>query len=389
MDIRDLEYRIEKLERKVKCSKIQFVDELPTGNKGNGFVVYEGSLYYYNNGWINLSEPSELANLPVYLNDTYAVWGGLEIGDLYLADPLNTEGWDAYSIRQVQMTPSYFIYNDGVVDDAKLLFTPANILIFSTTVPTPNYTVGATTIAHNDLRGVVFGSDFLGVTNLTNNFLRSMFRSNLNVVNPTVDLSGLNNVTIVGTAFCQDMFQGCTSLTHFNNEFNLPENITHIATVFGNSFCRNMFLSCLNLTILPDNFNLPQTINYVAGGNFCTSMFQSCSSLTKLPTNFSLKLSITFCGSGFCSLMFSGCSLLSSINSNFELPNIVTLVGASFMNNAFQNCTNLTSDSPSENLAFPPNPTSTSAYAVGCFGGTCPITPDSPTPLSSVPIKRG
>ena len=99
----ELEERIKRLEKQLCCLTPKFVDELPDGKVGNGFVIYQNDLYYWNGTeWVNLNNVSSLSSLPVYLNDADAIADGLEPGDLYLADPLNTEGWDEYSIRQVQ-----------------------------------------------------------------------------------------------------------------------------------------------------------------------------------------------------------------------------------------------------------------------------------------------
>ena len=102
-DYYELEKRVKRLEKQLCCSKPKLVDEIPDENVGGGFIIYEGDLYYWNGTeWVNLNNVSSLSNLPVYLNDADAIADGLEPGDLYLADPLNTEGWDEYSIRQVQ-----------------------------------------------------------------------------------------------------------------------------------------------------------------------------------------------------------------------------------------------------------------------------------------------
>ena len=42
-----------KLQRATCCGKLKVVDELPEGNSGNGFVVFEDELYYWDGDeWI-------------------------------------------------------------------------------------------------------------------------------------------------------------------------------------------------------------------------------------------------------------------------------------------------------------------------------------------------
>jgi hypothetical protein len=63
------------------------------------------------------------------------------------------------------------------------------------------------------------------------------------------------------------------------------------------------------------------------------------------------------------------------------LPTGITSVGSDFLYYCWYNCTLLKADGYTEDIYF--------KYAASdAFGGTCPITPDSPTAGSSVAVNR-
>jgi hypothetical protein len=72
---------------------------------------------------------------------------------------------------------------------------------------------------------------------------------------------------------------------------------------------------------------------------------------------------------------------LTSMPSGFNLPTDITSVGDDFLYYCWYNCTLLKADGYTEDIYF--------KYASSnTFGGTCPITPDSPTAGSSVAVNR-
>ena len=142
---------------------------------------------------------------------------------------------------------------------------------------------------------------------------------------------------------------------------------------------------CYSLTSMPAWFNLPQGITSV-GDYFLSSTWTLCTSLTSIPEGFNIPQNITSVGKQFLSNTWSSCTSLTSIPSWFKFPQGITSVGGVFLYWTWYNCTSLTWSHPAEPLSFP-NLTS-SDYWWSCFWGTCPITPDTPTPWSSVMVHR-
>jgi hypothetical protein len=89
----------------------------------------------------------------------------------------------------------------------------------------------------------------------------------------------------------------------------------------------------------------------------------------------------TTIGNYFLSYCWCGCTSLSSMPSGFNLPTGITGVGYGFLYYCWYDCASLRADGYTEDIYF--------KYAsIQTFGGTCPITPDSPSAGSSVAVNR-
>lgn len=188
-------------------------------------------------------------------------------------------------------------------------------------------------------------------------------------------------VTSVDENFLYGAWEYCVFLTSIPNWFNIPQGITSVGTHFLGYTWRN----CRSLRFMPNWFNLPQGITSV-GTHFLFSTWSNCKSLTSMPNWFNIPQGVTSVELNFCSTAWIDCTSLISMPSWFNIPQGFTKVGRNFFNNTWRWCSSLTSDSPAEPINFP-NVNWTN-YASYCFWTTCPITPDSPTPWSSVMIKR-
>jgi hypothetical protein len=180
----------------------------------------------------------------------------------------------------------------------------------------------------------------------------------------------------IGNNFLYSCWQGCTSLSSMPSGFNLPTGITTV----GDDFLSNCWFGCTSLTSMPSGFNLPTGITTV-GDYFLFSCWNSCTSLTSMPVGFNLPTGITTVGNNFLSNCWFGCTSLTSMPSGFNLPTGITSVGSYFLSYCWYNCKLLNADGYTENIYF--------KYAASnAFGGTCPITPDSPTAGSRVAVNR-
>jgi hypothetical protein len=217
----------------------------------------------------------------------------------------------------------------------------------------------------------------------------------------------------VGNRFLYSCWQGCTSLSSMPAGFNIPTGITSV----GGDFLNSCWRGCTSLSSMPAGFNIPTGITGVVGVGFLYRCWESCTSLTSMPVGFNLPTGITSVGSGFLSYCWQNCTSLSSMPSGFNIPTGITTVGDYFLSNCWRNCTSLTSmpsgfnlpsgittvgidflfycwydctllkaDGYTENIDFPD--VSRVGYASDAFGGTCPISPDSPTAGSSVAVNR-
>jgi hypothetical protein len=191
--------------------------------------------------------------------------------------------------------------------------------------------------------------------------------------------SGFNlptGITSVGDRFLSNCWHGCTSLSSMPTGFNLPTGITTV----GNLFLYYCWYNCTSLTSMPSGFNIPAGITTV-GSDFLSSCWYNCTSLTSMPSGFNIPAGITTVGSFFLAYCWYNCTALSSMPSGFNLPTGITSAGDYFLFVCWYDCTALKADGYTENIYF--------KYAASnAFGGTCPITPDSPTAGSSVAVNR-
>ena len=180
----------------------------------------------------------------------------------------------------------------------------------------------------------------------------------------------------VGDNFLRYCWRGCTSLSSMPTGFNLPTGITSV----GGNFLYYCWCDCTSLTSMPSGFNLPTGITSVGSG-FLYQCWRDCTSLSSMPSGFNLPTGITTVGSDFLYSCWDGCTSLTSMPSGFNLPTGITSVGGNFLAYCWYDCTLLKADGYTENIDFPYS-------ASDAFGGTCPITPDSPTAGSSVAVNR-
>jgi hypothetical protein len=182
--------------------------------------------------------------------------------------------------------------------------------------------------------------------------------------------------TTIGNYFLYQCWYNCTSLSSMPAGFNLPTGITSV----GDSFLQSCWYGCTSLTSMPSGFNLPTGITSV-GSYFLYGCWRNCTYLSSMPSGFNLPSEITSVGNSFLANCWHGCTSLSSMPSGFNLPSEITSVGYWFLDFCWYNCTSLKADGYTENIDF--------KYAASnAFGGTCPITPDSPTAGSSVAVNR-
>ena len=191
----------------------------------------------------------------------------------------------------------------------------------------------------------------------------------------------MQDETEVGDYFLSYAWSLCSSLTSMPTGFNLPQGITSV----GNKFLYYAWVACTSLTFMPAGFNIPQGITSV-GNEFLSLTWYNCTSLTSMPAGFNIPQGITSVGNSFLSGAWRGCSSLTSMPAGFNIPQGITRIGNSFLSGAWVGCSSLTSNSPAESLNFPN--ISSYYYWNNCFGWSCPITPDTPTPWSSVMIRR-
>ena len=200
-----------------------------------------------------------------------------------------------------------------------------------------------------------------------------------------------HNWVMVGRARCI----GNGSYNNYRNtdptklEFGL-EWLPWYAFMMGESDVAMRFLyytwgKCTTITSMPAWFNLPQGITKV-GNEFLSGTWQGCTSLKFIYDWFNLPQDITETEIKFLDSTWRDCTSLTSIPSSFKFPQGITKVKFAFANFTWFNCKLLTSDSPAEPLVFPN--VRIGIYASNCFWGSCPISPDTPTPWSSVMIKR-
>ena len=124
------------------------------------------------------------------------------------------------------------------------------------------------------------------------------------------------------------------------------------------------------------------------GHSFLSKCRYGCTSLTSMPSWFNLPQGITSVESHFLEKCRSGCTSLTSMPSWFNIPQSIKNAEYFFLRMTWFNCTSLTSNSPAEPFNLPNLDNTSTRFADNCFWWSCPITPDTPTPWSSVMVHR-
>jgi len=219
-----------------------------------------------------------------------------------------------------------------------------------------------------------------GITSVGNYFLYACWESCTSLTSMPVGFNLPTGITTVGNGFLYSCWES-SSLTSMPVGFNLPTGITTV----GSDFLDSCWRDCTSLSSMPSGFNLPTGITTV-GDYFLLSCWNGCSSLTSMPSGFNIPTGITSVGSFFLDNCWRNCTSLSSMPSGFNLPTGITTVGSFFLSACWYDCALLKADGYTENIDFPD--VSGGGYASNTFGGTCPITPDSPKAGSSVAVNR-
>lgn len=184
------------------------------------------------------------------------------------------------------------------------------------------------------------------------------------------------------TDFMNQMFYLSNIIFPEDSNFTIPPNITR---VYGINFCRSMFQGC-TIQNFPRSFTLMPKLYWVAE-TFCYAMFLSSNFGTALPAGFNLPGIIEWEDSApylnYCGAMFTNCTQLIGLPRNFKFTENTPprQSQSDIYIQMFYNCSNLrpgTSDSVALHFPF---------QSIDCFGGTCPITPSSPTAGSTVYIQ--
>lgn len=175
----------------------------------------------------------------------------------------------------------------------------------------------------------------------------------------------------------------CDWLTSIPSWFTLPQTIEHL----GSSFLGSAWSGCTKLTSIWEWFTLPLKAKWCYS-SFLGWTWSDCRSLISMPNSFNLPQGITIVSDLFLAYTRSGCTSLKSMPSEFALPKKIekNFGGFRFLKSTRNDCKNLTSGHPAKPLEFPD--IKSSEYGGDCFWWSCPITPDTPTPWSSVMIRR-
>ena len=197
------------------------------------------------------------------------------------------------------------------------------------------------------------------------------------VVDSTGEWEVANNWNKSGNDCLTHSYYGITAIDKCTDVYF---NETSLGTTVGDYFLYYCWYDCTSLTSMPVGFNLPTGITTV-GRLFLGSCWNGCTSLSSMPSGFNLPTGITSVGSEFLEYCWYNCTSLTSMPVGFNLPTGITTAGSSFLNYCWYNCKLLNADGYTEDIYF--------KYAsYNTFGGTCPITPDSPTAGSSVAVNR-
>jgi len=228
--------------------------------------------------------------------------------------------------------------------------------------------------AINKCTDVYFNETSLGAT-VGNSFLSNWFENCTNLVSMPDGVTISDTMTSVGEYFLYFGFKGCSKLTTLGVGFNLPINLETV----GNNFLVFCFANCSALTSMPAGFNLPTGITTI-GNSFLAYTWYESGNLTSMPFGFNIPSGITDLKQNFLYNTWNTCTSLSSIPLGFMIPSGVTS-GTDVLTVTWNNCTALKADGYTEDIYF--------KYAAEyAFGGTCPITPDSPKSGSSVAVNR-
>jgi hypothetical protein len=234
-------------------------------------------------------------------------------------------------VQTISETSELYYFNGS--EQVSVSITPDDIEALSTNNRTYQLKSSNISIERNDIRGIVFGKQFLNVRKIDHSyFLANLFRESKIEEIDHLDLSGLQNLTEVGDYAFAYMFHYCNVRTLPYN-FTLPENLK----IIGQGFGLFTFYGCRKLESLPDIFNLPQNINKVIMNekveypSILDYMFGS-SGLKKLPNNFNLPQKIrnveygysdddpTTPNFAFAYCFFEYCESLETISNCFALP---------------------------------------------------------------------
>jgi len=197
------------------------------------------------------------------------------------------------------------------------------------------------------------------------------------VVDSTGEWEVANNWNKLGNDCLTHSYYGITAI---NSCTDVYFNETSLGATVGSYFLYQCWYDCTSLNSMPSGFNIPTEITSVGNG-FLGYCWYGCTSLTSMPSGFNIPTGITTVGDYFLDYCWRGCTSLSSMPSGFNIPTGITSVGRGFLDSCWANCAALKADGYTEDIYF--------KYAANnAFGGTCPITPDSPTAGSSVAVNR-
>ena len=149
----------------------------------------------------------------------------------------------------------------------------------------------------------------------------------------------------------------------------------------GNDCLTHSYFNITAINSCTDVYFNETSLGATVGNYFLYSCWDGCAALTSMPAGFNIPTGITSVGDYFLYECWGGCTSLSSMPAGFNLPTGITTVGDDFLRYCWYDCKLLKADGYTEDIYF--------KYAApGAFGGTCPITPDSPTAGSSVAVNR-
>jgi len=206
-----------------------------------------------------------------------------------------------------------------------------------------------------------------GITAESNNFFSDCWKNCSSLTSMPSGFQIPSGITTADDGFFHSTWNGCSSLTSMPDGFQIPTGITSV----GDYFFRYCWYGCSSLTSMPSGFQIPTGIT-TADDLFFEHCWSGCSSLTSMPSGFQIPTGITTADDMFFEHCWSGCSSLASMPAGFDIPSGITSVGSNFFTSTWDNCTALDNDDYTEPITF--------EFTTGTntFGGTCPITADSP-----------